>query len=209
MRDRSSGRVETVARVGSGVRRERVEERPRGEDHVFEKLLIVIQVAFVLRRVAPVMSLGEHAPVAGGEPHGMRQRLKDDVAFVGPVPEPPESIEREGVRGVVAQVEPTLEGKVRALRVGEPTFAGLPEAVELSRGGRLPLETADTARGSRAQTRSSVDPVTNSLGLSATLATNPSGPERFRLHSPSVMRLTFTVRPSSRSASASASKSVG
>lgn len=82
-----------------------------------------VEVAFVLGEVAFSMRLVEDAPVARRDVQGVRQALEDEIAVLRAVAVPSQCGQREGVGGVVGQVESAFEREQVAVRVAKPAFS--------------------------------------------------------------------------------------
>lgn len=66
-------------------------------------------MAFVFGRIAALMCLGQHAPDFRRQAGGMRQRLEHQITVVGTIAHAAQRIQREGMGGVVSQIETAVE----------------------------------------------------------------------------------------------------
>jgi hypothetical protein len=100
-------------------------------------------MAFVFGEVSGAVGLVQHAPLSRGEVHGVLQALKYQVVAVRSVAMPAQGGQRQGVSGVIRQVELTFQAEFAVLRVPQARDAGGKQAIELAARGGLMMELSD------------------------------------------------------------------
>jgi hypothetical protein len=106
-------------------------------DQVGKQALVDMQIAFIFSAIPEVMAPGKNPPHLGTETERVREHLKDDVSVRGTISGVAQRREAQRVRGVVGEVESTLQGIRWLLRIGKSPEAGLLESGELLRVRRL------------------------------------------------------------------------
>ena len=108
-------------------------------DQVSQQPLAHVHYALVLGSVPGLMIRGEHPPHGIGNAEREGEHLEDEIAVVGAVPAIAERCERQGVSGVVGQVEAALYGEVPLSGIGQAGCARLDQSVELAAGSAARL----------------------------------------------------------------------
>src|SRR3989344_2225094 len=98
---------------------------------------------FVLRDVAHLVRLGPHPPCRRGQPEGVRQRLKYEIAAVRTVTVPAQRREREGRCRVVRQVEPAGQREALVAGIRQTFVPGGQQPLDLARRAGLDCQLAD------------------------------------------------------------------
>jgi hypothetical protein len=112
-------------------------------DEVVYKLGVDVYVPFVFGAVASVVAEREDPPHLVAEGQGVRQTLEDDVPILGAETTPPEPREREGMRGVVSEIEAALWRQFCKVCISEPYTTRAYEPVEFLLVTRLVFQAAD------------------------------------------------------------------
>lgn len=86
------------------------------------------------------MASVEDAPYLGAETEGMRKHLKYDIPIGGAISGATQCCKTERVRGVISEIESTLERVGVALRIGETHTARSNEPSPLRNIGRFGVQ---------------------------------------------------------------------
>lgn len=89
------------------------------------------------------MCLGKNTPRFRWKAQSVRKRLKDRVTILGPVAAMTECGECKRTRGVVGQIEPSLDREGGVGGIGEARGTGLDQVVEVALRARFPFKVAE------------------------------------------------------------------
>src|SRR4030065_1685151 len=92
-------------------RRDFLGKRFRDSDQICNQPLFHIEVALILRHIAPLMAKCQYPPVFRPETKRVLQALKDKITILGAVAVPTESRDGHGGGCVVGKIEGTFDGQ--------------------------------------------------------------------------------------------------
>src|SRR5450830_424381 len=117
------------------------EFRP-GND-VLHHSFIQIRTALVFGKISDRMAFGQNSPGRGRNAERVRKDLEHKISILRAIPQTPQPGERQGVGGVVGQIESALQREIQVLRVDESNLTRMQEAFDFPWRRRLPLELPD------------------------------------------------------------------
>ena len=100
--------------------REALRHLVRNTDDRRDELFIDVGNALVLDVVSFRVGSVEDAPLLVRKVQGVRKRLEDEISVFGPIAMPPQSRQRERMRGVVSQIEAAVDRQRPHLRIAQP-----------------------------------------------------------------------------------------